>query len=81
MKDIIYSRQVYESKNKGICDICANDNNYNIYISQVIIPIIANSNIVGSIILFSKEGQNSVSIADILVIKTLAKFISMQIDI
>lgn len=74
--DIIYKRENYGSKNR--IKICEDDKlNFS---SQYIIPIISNSNIVGSIILLSSEYEN-INDIDKSILKTMSLFLSDFINV
>ena len=77
--NIINNRNIYESKNNGTINIFEDEKN--IYESQVIIPIIAFSDIVGSIILLSDKNNNHINNLDIAIIKTITQFLSMKIEL
>ena len=77
--EVIGLRNIYESKKSGKINILENLDN--IFSAQVIIPIIASSDIVGSIILLSIEKDESINAEDIAIIKTIAQFLSMKIEL
>ena len=77
--DIISLRNIYESKNSGKINIFK-DESIN-FESQIIIPIIAASDIVGSIILLGEGNNSTINSADIAIIKTITQFLSMKIEL
>ena len=77
--DIIKGRLLYESKLKGMFKVLEDDENE--YNSFIILPVIASSDIVGSIILLTDKLNLSINSSDILVVKTIGNFLSMKIEL
>ncbi len=77
--EILEKREIYLSSNKGSINIIENDSNK--YTSQVIMPIIAGSDIIGSIILITINGEDVVKENEILTLKTVANFLGSKIEL
>ncbi len=51
----------------------------NTYLGQIIVPILANSDIVGGIVAFENE-TNKLTVADVKILQTIAGFIAKQVE-
>ena len=66
-----------QSENSKMLPIFQDDNNT--YLGQIIVPILANSDIVGGIVAFENE-TNKLTVADVKILQTIAGFIAKQVE-
>lgn len=58
---------------------CFNDDN-NTYQSQIIVPILADSEIVGGVVAFSLTQEKTFTLSDVKILQTVANFMAKQVD-
>ena len=78
------NKEIYTSKenNELSVPITQNDNNKERrYNSQVIYPIISDGDVIGSVILLSKEQKTKMGDMELKVVQSAAGFLSSQMDI
>ena len=83
LEKIMDEREIYTSnKNNDIAiPITNNDNNDRKFNSQVIYPIISQGDVIGSVILLSKEQNKKMSETELKVAQSAAGFLSSQMEI
>lgn len=77
--DILNERIVWSSKNEPIISLFKNDDK-NKYVSQIIIPIIDEGDVIGSIIAFSTDSKINIKESDIQVIKLATSLLEKQME-
>jgi len=77
------NKEIYTSKenNELAIPITQNDNKDRKYNSQVIYPIISDGDVIGSVILLSKEQNTKMGDIELKVVQSAAGFLSSQMDI
>lgn len=81
LEDIMESRKSYISnlsENSTIHQLFVED--VNNYTSQIIVPIIASSDVIGSVITFCKDETCKLTTMEVKVLQTIANFIAKQIE-
>jgi AbrB family transcriptional regulator (stage V sporulation protein T) len=83
LEEIMDNKEVYTSKenNEIALPITQNDNNERKYNSQVIYPIISDGDVIGSVILLSKEPKTKMGETELKVVQSAAGFLSSQMEI
>ncbi len=84
LEKIMENKEIYTSKenNELSVPITQNDNNKERrYNSQVIYPIISDGDVIGSVILLSKEQKTKMGDMELKVVQSAAGFLSSQMDI
>lgn len=84
LEKIMENKEIYTSKenNELSVPITQNDNNKERrYNSQVIYPIISDGDVIGSVILLSKEQNTKMGDMELKVVQSAAGFLSSQMDI
>jgi len=83
LEKVMDNKVVYTSKenNEVSLPITQNDNNSRKYNSQVIYPIIADGDVIGSVILLSKEPKTKMGETELKVVQSAAGFLSKQMEI
>ena len=83
LEKVMENKEVYTSKenNELSLPITQNDNNQRRYNSQVIYPIISDGDVIGSVILLSKEQNTKMGDTELKVVQSAAGFLSSQMDI
>lgn len=83
LEKVLENKEVYTSKenNEIALPITQNDNKERKYNSQVIYPIISDGDVIGSVILLSKEQNAKMGEAELKVVQSAAGFLSSQMDI
>lgn len=83
LEKVMENKEVYTSKenNEIALPIIQNDNNERRYNSQVIYPIISDGDVIGSVILLSKEQNTKMGDTELKVVQSAAGFLSSQMDI
>ena len=77
------NKEIYTSKenNEIAIPITQNDNKERKFNSQVIYPIISDGDVIGSVILLSKEQNTKMGETELKVVQSAAGFLSSQMDI
>ena len=83
LEKIMENKEIYTSQenNELAIPITQNDNKDRKYNSQVIYPIISNGDVIGSVILLSKEQNTKMGNTELKVVQSAAGFLSSQMDI
>ena len=83
LEKVMENKEVYTSKenNELSLPITQNDNRERRYNSQVIYPIISDGDVIGSVILLSKEQNTKMGDTELKVVQSAAGFLSSQMDI
>ena len=83
LEKVIDNKTVYTSKenNEIALPITQNDNNSRRYNSQVIYPIISDGDVIGTVILLSKEPTTKMGETELKVVQSAAGFLSSQMEI
>lgn len=83
LEKIMENKTVYTSKenNEISIPITQNDNKDRKFNSQVIYPIISDGDVIGSVILISKEKNTKMGDTELKVVQSAAGFLSSQMDI
>lgn len=83
LEKVMENKEVYTSKenNELSLPITQNDNKQRRYNSQVIYPIISDGDVIGSVILLSKEQNTKMGETELKVVQSAAGFLSSQMDI
>ena len=83
LEKVIENKEIYTSKanNEIALPITQNDNKQWRYNSQVIYPIIADGDVIGSVILLSKEQNTQMGDTELKVVQSAAGFLSSQMDV
>jgi len=83
LEKIMENKEIYTSKenNELAIPITQNDNKDRRYNSQVIYPIISDGDVIGSVILLSKEQNTKMGDIELKVVQSAAGFLSSQMDI
>lgn len=83
LEKVMENKEVYTSKenNEIALPITQNDNKERKYNSQVIYPIISDGDVIGSVILLSKEQNAKMGETELKVVQSAAGFLSSQMEI
>ena len=83
LEQLLEDKEVYTSKdnNEVSIPIIKNDNKERKYNSQVVYPIISQGDVIGSVILLSKDSKTKMGDAELKVVQSAAGFLSSQMDI
>ena len=83
LEKVMENKEVYTSRenNELSLPITQNDNRERRYNSQVIYPIISDGDVIGSVILLSKEQNTKMGDTELKVVQSAAGFLSSQMDI
>lgn len=83
LEKVIENKEIYTSKanNEIALPITQNDNKERRYNSQVIYPIISDGDVIGSVILLSKEQNTTMGDTELKVVQSAAGFLSSQMDV
>ena len=83
LEQLLEDKEVYTSKenNEVALPITKNDNATRKYNSQVVYPIISQGDVIGSVILLSKDNNTKMGDAELKVVQSAAGFLSSQMDI
>ena len=83
LEKIMENKEIYTSKenNELAIPITQNDNKDRRYNSQVIYPIISDGDVIGSVILLSKEQNTKMGDTELKVVQSAAGFLSSQMDV
>ena len=83
LEKIIENKEIYTSRenNEKSLPITQNDTNNKSNNSQVIYPIISDGDVIGSIVLLSKEEQTKMGESELKVAQSAAGFLSSQLEI
>ena len=81
LEKVIENKEVYTSNNKMALPITQNDTKDRRYNSQVIYPIISDGDVIGSVILLSKEQNTKMGDTELKVVQSAAGFLSSQMEI
>ena len=83
LEQLLEDKEVYTSKdnNEVSIPIIKNDNNERKYNAQVVYPIISQGDVIGSVILLSKDSKTKMGDAELKVVQSAAGFLSSQMDI
>ena len=77
------NKEVYTSKenNEVALPVTKNDNKERIYNSQVVYPIISDGDVIGSVILISKEPNKKMGDVEFKVVQSAAGFLGNHLEI
>ena len=82
LEKVIENKEVYTSNNNQMAlPITQNDTKDRRYNSQVIYPIISDGDVIGSVILLSKEQNTKMGDTELKVVQSAAGFLSSQMEI
>jgi AbrB family transcriptional regulator (stage V sporulation protein T) len=83
LEKVMENKEIYTSKenNEISLPITQNDNKERKFNSQVIYPIISDGDVIGSVILLSKERNTKMGDVELKVVQSAAGFLSSQMDI
>ena len=83
LEQLLEDKEVYTSKenNEVSIPITKNDNKERKYNSQVVYPIISKGDVIGSVILLSKDTNTKMGETELKVVQSAAGFLSSQMDI
>lgn len=83
LEKVMENKEIYTSKenNEVALPITQNDNKERRYNSQVIYPIISDGDVIGSVILLSKEQNTKMGDMELKVVQSAAGFLSSQMEI
>ena len=83
LEQLLEDKEVYTSKenNEVALPITKNDNTERKYNTQVVYPIISQGDVIGSVILLSKDNNTKMGDAELKVVQSAAGFLSSQMDI
>ena len=83
LEKVMENKEIYTSKenNELSLPITQNDNNERRYNSQVIYPIISDGDVIGSVILLSKEQNTKMGDTELKVVQSAAGFLSSQMNV
>ncbi|MBQ2917304.1 MAG: stage V sporulation protein T [Clostridia bacterium] len=83
LEKVMENKEIYTSKenNEIALPITQNDNKERRFNSQVIYPIISDGDVIGSVILLSKEQNKKMGDVELKVVQSAAGFLSSQMDI
>lgn len=83
LEQLLEDKEVYTSKenNEVSIPITKNDNRERKYNSQVVYPIISQGDVIGSVILLSKDNNTKMGDSELKVVQSAAGFLSSQMEI
>lgn len=83
LEQLMEDKEVYTSKenNEVALPVTKNDNKERKYNSQVIYPIVSNGDVIGSVILLSKEKETKMGEAELKVVQSAATFLGTQMEV
>ena len=83
MEKILDNKEIYKSKenNEISVPIVENDNRDRKFNSQIVYPITSQGDVIGSVILLSKEANKTMSEVELKVIQSAAVFLGTQMEI
>ena len=83
IEEVMENKEVYTSKenNEVALPVTKNDNKERIYNSQVVYPIISDGDVIGSVILISKEPNKKMGDVEFKVVQSAAGFLGSQLEI
>lgn len=83
LERVMDDKEVYTSKNNNdiAIPITKNDNNERKFNSQVIYPIVSQGDVIGSVILMSKDSNKKMNETELKVAQSAAGFLSSQMEI
>ena len=83
LEEVIENKEVFKSKenNEIAIPITQNEGRERIYNAQVIYPIISDGDVIGSVILLSKDNNTKMGDAELKVVQSAAGFLSSKMDI
>ena len=83
IEEIMENKEIYESSqnNEIALPITENDNNQRKYNAQVIYPIVSQGDVIGSVILISKDQTTKMGDSEYKVVQSAAGFLGSQMDI
>ena len=83
LERVMENKEIYTStaNNEIALPITQNDNKERRYNSQVIYPIISDGDVIGSVILLSKEQNTKMGDTELKVVQSAAGFLSSQMDV
>ena len=83
LEKVMENKEIYTSKenNELSLPITQNDNDERRYNSQVIYPIISDGDVIGSVILLSKEQNTKMGDTELKVVQSAAGFLSSQMNV
>lgn len=83
LEQLLEDKEVYTSKenNEVSIPITKNDNQERKYNSQVVYPIISQGDVIGSVILLSKDNNTKMGDTELKVVQSAAGFLSSQMEI
>ena len=83
LEQVLEDKEIYTSKanNEIAIPITKNDNKERIYNSQVVYPIISQGDVIGSVILLSKDANTKMGESELKVVQSAAGFLSNQMDV
>jgi AbrB family transcriptional regulator (stage V sporulation protein T) len=83
LEQLLEDKEVYTSKenNEISIPITKNDNRERKYNSQVVYPIISQGDVIGSVILLSKDNNIKMGDTELKVVQSAAGFLGSQMDI
>lgn len=83
LEQVLEDKEIYTSKanNEIAIPITKNDNKERIYNSQVVYPIISQGDVIGSVILLSKDANTKMGESELKVVQSAAGFLSSQMDV
>ena len=79
VRNILEERIVWSTKNEPTVNLFKGDEK-NKYTSQIIIPIIDEGDVIGSVIAFSNDSKNVIKDSDIAVVKLAASLLEKQME-
>lgn len=83
LEKVMENKEIYTSKenNEVALPITQNDNKERKYNSQVIYPIVSDGDVIGSVILLSKEQNTKMGETELKVVQSAAGFLSSQMEL
>lgn len=83
LEQLLEDKEIYTSKenNEVSIPITKNDNKERIYNAQVVYPIISQGDVIGSVILLSKDNSTKMGDTELKVLQSAAGFLSSQMEI
>ena len=83
LEEVMENKEIYESSqnNEIALPITENDNNQRKYNAQVIYPIVSQGDVIGSVILLSKDQNTKMGDTEYKVVQSAAGFLGSQMDI
>ena len=83
LEEVMENKEIYTSKdnNEIAIPITKNEKKERIYNSQVVYPIVADGDVVGSVVLISKEPNKKMSDIELKVVQSAAGILGSQLEI